>query len=58
MDKHNVGAMFDRIPIDVAGLLPLGDHGNRYLVMAMDYTTKQSATLSPTKRRRRWRNPW
>jgi hypothetical protein len=40
MQQYNVGAPFERIAIDVAGPLPLSEHGNRYLLMAMDYFTK------------------
>jgi hypothetical protein len=36
MGQYNVGALFGRITIDVAGFLPRSDQGNRYLVIAMD----------------------
>jgi hypothetical protein len=40
MHQYNVGAPFERISIDVAGPFPQSDHGNRYLLIAMDYFTK------------------
>jgi hypothetical protein len=59
MHQQNIRAPFDRIPIDTAGPLPLGDHGNRYLVMAMDNITKRpEGYASPTKRHRQWQIPW
>lgn len=41
MYQHNVRAPYDRIPINAAGPLPLVGHGNRYLVMTMEYITNQ-----------------
>jgi hypothetical protein len=35
-----VGALFERIAIDIAGPFPESDGGNRYLLIAMDYFTK------------------
>jgi hypothetical protein len=40
MHPYNVGAPFERMVIDVAGPFLLGDQGNRYLLIAMDYFTK------------------
>jgi transposase InsO family protein len=41
MHQYNVGAPFERIAIDVAGVFLLSDQGNRYLLIAMDYFTKR-----------------
>jgi hypothetical protein len=40
MHQYNVGAPFERIAIDVAGPFLRSDHGNRYLLIAVDYFTK------------------
>jgi hypothetical protein len=40
MHQYNVGAPFERLAIDVAGPCPLSDHGNQYILIAMDYFTK------------------
>jgi hypothetical protein len=40
MYQYNVGALFEKIAIDVAGPFPRNDQGNRYLLIAMDYFTK------------------
>jgi hypothetical protein len=40
MHQYNVGAPFERIAIDIAGLFPESDKGNRYLLVAMHYFTK------------------
>jgi hypothetical protein len=39
MYQQNVRAPLDRIPFNAAGPLPLVGHGNRYLVMTMEYIT-------------------
>jgi hypothetical protein len=38
--EYNVGAQLERIAIDVAGLFPLSDKGNRHIVIAMEYFSK------------------
>jgi hypothetical protein len=40
MHQYNVGALFKRIAINVAGPFPWSDQGNQYLLIAMDYFTK------------------
>jgi hypothetical protein len=40
MHQYNVGAPFKRIAIDVAGLFPLSNQGDRYLLIAMGYFMK------------------
>lgn len=40
MQKYNVGAPFERIAIDIAGPFPVTDHGNKYILVAMDYFSK------------------
>jgi hypothetical protein len=40
MHQYDVGVLFERIVIDVAGLFPLSDQGNRYLLITMDYFMK------------------
>jgi hypothetical protein len=40
MHQYNVGALFERIVIDVAGPFPQSDQGNPYPLIAMDYFTK------------------
>jgi hypothetical protein len=40
MHQYNIGALFKRIAIDVAGPFPPSDQGNRYLLITMDYFTK------------------
>jgi hypothetical protein len=40
MHKHNVGAPFERIAIDIAGISPGSERGSRYLLVAMKYFTK------------------
>ena len=37
---YNVGAPMERIAVDVMGPLPVTRHGNKYLIVAMDYFTK------------------
>jgi transposase InsO family protein len=41
MHKYNVVAPFERVAVDIAGLFPDSDRGNRYLLVAMDYFTKR-----------------
>jgi hypothetical protein len=40
MHQYNVGALLERIAIDVAGSFPLNNQGNQYLLFAIDYFTK------------------
>jgi hypothetical protein len=40
MHQYSVGAMFERIAIDVAGPFPRSDQGDQYLLIAMDYFTE------------------
>lgn len=40
MRQYNVGSPFERIAIDVAGPFPETGHGNKYIVVVMDYFTK------------------
>jgi hypothetical protein len=40
MHQYYVGALFERLAIDIAGPFPESDSGNRYLLVAMDYFTK------------------
>jgi transposase InsO family protein len=50
MHQYNFGAPFERIAIDIAGLFPESDKGNRYLLIAMDYFTKWSEAYAiPTQ---------
>ncbi|KAG5891945.1 hypothetical protein JTB14_002221 [Gonioctena quinquepunctata] len=37
MRQYNVGSPFERIAIDIAGPFPVSDHGNKYILVAMDY---------------------
>jgi hypothetical protein len=46
MHQYNVGALFEKIAIDVAGSFPRSDQGDRYLLIAMDYFTKWPEALS------------
>ncbi|KAJ8916397.1 hypothetical protein NQ315_014607 [Exocentrus adspersus] len=39
MQQYNVGAPFERIAIDVAGLFPRSEAVNRYILVVMDYFT-------------------
>jgi hypothetical protein len=40
MHQYNVGALFERIVIDIAGPFTKSDSGNRHLLTAMDYFTR------------------
>ena len=40
MKQCNVGAPMERIAVDILGLLPLSNKGNRYLLVAADYFTR------------------
>ena len=40
LQSYNVGAPMERIAIDVLGPLPETEHGNKYLLIAMDYFSK------------------
>jgi hypothetical protein len=40
MHQFNVGAPFESTTIVVTGSFPRGDHGNRYVVIAVDCFTK------------------
>ncbi|KAG5885093.1 hypothetical protein JTB14_003967 [Gonioctena quinquepunctata] len=40
MRQYNVGSPFERIAIDIAGPFPVSDHGNKYILVAMDYFSK------------------
>ncbi|UYV64922.1 K02A2.6-like [Cordylochernes scorpioides] len=40
MREYNMGAPFERIAIDVAGPFPVTEGGNKYILVAMDYSTK------------------
>jgi hypothetical protein len=40
MHQYNIGTPFERVAIDIAGLFPENDRGNRYLLVAMDYFMK------------------
>jgi hypothetical protein len=40
MYQCNVGALFERIAVDIAGPFPKSDRGNQYLLIAMGYCTK------------------
>jgi hypothetical protein len=40
MHQYNVGALFERIVIDIAGPFTQSDQGNQYLLIAVDYFTK------------------
>jgi hypothetical protein len=40
MHQYNVGDPFERIAIDITGLVLWSDQGNRYLLIAMDYFCK------------------
>jgi hypothetical protein len=46
MHQYNVRASFERIAIDVAGLFPRSNQGNRYLLIAMDYFMKWPETYT------------
>ena len=39
-DRYNVGLLFERIVIDVAGPFPVTDDGNRCIIVVSDYFTK------------------
>jgi hypothetical protein len=57
--QYNVGAPFKRMVIDVAGPFPQKHHGNRYLLIVMDYFTKwQEAYTIPVMRLQQWRMCW
>jgi hypothetical protein len=56
--QYKVGALFERIVIDVAGPFLQSDQGNPYLLIAMYYFTKWPEAYSvPTRRRQRWQKP-
>lgn len=40
MAQHNVGAPMERVAVDVLGLLPESEQGNKYLLIVVDYFTK------------------
>jgi hypothetical protein len=40
MHEYNVGALFEKIAIEVAGPFPKREQGNPYLLICMDYFTK------------------
>jgi hypothetical protein len=40
MHQYNVGAPFEIIAIDIAGLFLRSEQGNRYLMIAINYFTK------------------
>jgi hypothetical protein len=42
MHQYNIGALFERISIDIAGPFLESESGNRYLLIAMDYFIKSS----------------
>lgn len=41
MRQYNVGCPFERITIDVVVLFPITDDGNKYILVRMEYFSKQ-----------------
>jgi hypothetical protein len=58
MHLYSLGATFQRIAIHAAGPFPHTDHGNRYLLITMDYFTKWPEAYATAQRRRRRRQHW
>ena len=40
MELYQVGALMERVAVDIAGPLPVTASGNKYICVAMDYFTK------------------
>ncbi|GBL92957.1 hypothetical protein AVEN_54607-1 [Araneus ventricosus] len=40
LQRYNVGALFDRMALDILGPFPVTTKGNRYVLVLMDYFTK------------------
>ena len=51
MSQYNVGAPMERLAIDVLGPLPLSDEGNRFILIAANYSPNGWKRMSfPTRR--------
>ncbi|KAJ8940405.1 hypothetical protein NQ318_009334 [Aromia moschata] len=49
MSQYNVGSLFERIAIDVAGPFPETDNGNKYIVVVMDFFQQMGRSVCPNQ---------